>query len=63
MANFVYNSKLAPVDGHVSAKTLGNATDVMWVQDEPENMGPDIAEIPESPLFPRPTADPGEART
>ncbi|MEU3887856.1 sugar ABC transporter substrate-binding protein [Streptomyces sp. NPDC029041] len=34
MANFVYNSKLAPVDGHVSAKTLGNATDAIKAQGE-----------------------------
>ncbi|MFI9752843.1 ABC transporter substrate-binding protein [Streptomyces collinus] len=34
MANFVFNSKLAPVDGHVSAKTLGNATDAIKAQGE-----------------------------
>ncbi|WDV52524.1 sugar ABC transporter substrate-binding protein [Streptomyces coeruleorubidus] len=34
MANFVYNSKLAPVDGHVSAKTLGNVTDAIKAQGE-----------------------------
>ncbi|MGA5896662.1 ABC transporter substrate-binding protein [Streptomyces venetus] len=34
MANFVYNNKLAPVDGHVSAKTLGNATDAIKAQGE-----------------------------
>ncbi|KOV99276.1 extracellular [Streptomyces sp. NRRL B-1140] len=34
MANFVYNSKLAPVDGHVSAKTLANATDAIKAQGE-----------------------------
>lgn len=34
MANFVYNSKLAPVDGHVSAKTLDNVTDAIKAQGE-----------------------------
>ncbi|MEU6685222.1 sugar ABC transporter substrate-binding protein [Streptomyces sp. NPDC046832] len=34
MANFVYNSKLAPVDGHVSAQTLANATDAIKAQGE-----------------------------
>ncbi|WP_073948652.1 ABC transporter substrate-binding protein [Streptomyces kebangsaanensis] len=34
MANFVYNGKLAPVDDHVSAKTLGNATDAVKAQGE-----------------------------
>lgn len=34
MANFVYNSKLAPLDDHVSAKTLGNATDAIKAQGE-----------------------------
>ncbi|MEU0217181.1 sugar ABC transporter substrate-binding protein [Streptomyces sp. NPDC006265] len=34
MANFVYNRKLAPVDGHVSAKTLSNATDAIKAQGE-----------------------------
>ncbi|MFD8234962.1 ABC transporter substrate-binding protein [Streptomyces sp. NPDC059696] len=34
MANFLYNSKLAPVDGHVSAKTLANATDAIKAQGE-----------------------------
>ncbi|GGY26738.1 ABC transporter substrate-binding protein [Streptomyces djakartensis] len=34
MANFVFNSKLAPVDGHVSAKTLSNATDAIKAQGE-----------------------------
>ncbi|MFG2807984.1 ABC transporter substrate-binding protein [Streptomyces massasporeus] len=34
MANFVYNSKLAPVDGHVSAKTLANAADAIKAQGE-----------------------------
>jgi multiple sugar transport system substrate-binding protein len=34
MANFVYNRKLAPVDGHVSAKTLGNVTDAIKAQGE-----------------------------
>jgi multiple sugar transport system substrate-binding protein len=34
MANFVYNGKLAPIDDHVSAKTLGNATDAVKAQGE-----------------------------
>ncbi|MEU8845645.1 sugar ABC transporter substrate-binding protein [Streptomyces sp. NPDC048564] len=34
MANFVYNSKLAPLDDYVSAKTLGNATDAIKAQGE-----------------------------
>ncbi|MFI2431425.1 ABC transporter substrate-binding protein [Streptomyces sp. NPDC018693] len=34
MANFVYNSKLAPIDDFVSAKTLGNATDAIKAQGE-----------------------------
>lgn len=32
MANFVYNQKLAPIDDHVSAKTLANATDAIKAQ-------------------------------
>lgn len=34
MANFVYNGKLAPLDGHVSVKTLGNATEAVKAQGE-----------------------------
>ncbi|WP_340557704.1 ABC transporter substrate-binding protein [Streptomyces sp. GSL17-111] len=34
MANFVYNGKLAPVDGHVSAETLDNATEAIKAQGE-----------------------------
>ncbi|MFF1275865.1 ABC transporter substrate-binding protein [Streptomyces marokkonensis] len=34
MANFVYNGKLAPLDDHVSARTLGNATDAVKAQGE-----------------------------
>ncbi|ULR53314.1 ABC transporter substrate-binding protein [Streptomyces deccanensis] len=34
MANFVYNKKLAPIDDHVSAKTLANATDASKAQGE-----------------------------
>lgn len=34
MANFVYNKKLAPIDDHVSAKTLSNATDASKAQGE-----------------------------
>ncbi|WP_180685779.1 ABC transporter substrate-binding protein [Streptomyces gossypiisoli] len=34
MANFVYNSKLAPVDDYLSAKTLDNATDAIKAQGE-----------------------------
>ncbi len=34
MASFVYNSKLAPLDDHVSAKTLDNATDAVKAQGE-----------------------------
>ncbi|MBQ1093650.1 sugar ABC transporter substrate-binding protein [Streptomyces sp. B93] len=34
MANFVYNGKLAPVDDHVSTRTLGNATDAVKAQGE-----------------------------
>lgn len=34
MANFVYNGKLAPIDDHVSAKTLGNVTDAVKAQGE-----------------------------
>ncbi|WP_406730044.1 ABC transporter substrate-binding protein [Streptomyces sp. NBC_01794] len=29
MANFVYNKKLAPIDGYVSSKTMANATDAI----------------------------------
>ncbi|SCK41550.1 sugar ABC transporter substrate-binding protein [Streptomyces sp. WMMB 322] len=32
MANFVYNRKLAPIDDHVSVKTLANATDSIKAQ-------------------------------
>ncbi|MFC4495391.1 extracellular solute-binding protein [Streptomyces ovatisporus] len=32
MANFVYNKKLAPIDGYVSAKTRTNATDAIKAQ-------------------------------
>ncbi|WP_086563164.1 ABC transporter substrate-binding protein [Streptomyces africanus] len=34
MANFVYNKKLAPIDGYVSAKTLDNATGAIKAQGE-----------------------------
>ncbi|WP_432133637.1 MULTISPECIES: ABC transporter substrate-binding protein [unclassified Streptomyces] len=34
MANFVYNGKLAPVDDHLSVKTLANATDAIKAQGE-----------------------------
>ncbi|MGC9541790.1 ABC transporter substrate-binding protein [Streptomyces sp. UG1] len=34
MANFVYNSKLAPLDDYLSAKTLDNATDAIKAQGE-----------------------------
>ncbi|RZB19748.1 sugar ABC transporter substrate-binding protein [Streptomyces sp. F001] len=34
MANFVYNSKLAPMDDYLSAKTLDNATDAIKAQGE-----------------------------
>ncbi|WP_329281911.1 ABC transporter substrate-binding protein [Streptomyces sp. NBC_01451] len=34
MASFVYNSKLAPLDDYVSAKTLDNATDAVKAQGE-----------------------------
>ncbi|MEU1180156.1 sugar ABC transporter substrate-binding protein [Streptomyces sp. NPDC005820] len=34
MANFVYNKKLAPIDGYVSAKTMANATDAIKAQGE-----------------------------
>ncbi|MFH7594376.1 hypothetical protein WDV06_04625 [Streptomyces racemochromogenes] len=32
MANFVYNSKLAPIDAYVSATTMSNATDASKAQ-------------------------------
>ncbi|MXM62530.1 extracellular solute-binding protein [Streptomyces sp. HUCO-GS316] len=34
MANFVYNKKLAPLDGYVSLKTTANATDAIKAQGE-----------------------------
>ncbi|WP_200307239.1 ABC transporter substrate-binding protein [Streptomyces adelaidensis] len=34
MANFVYNKKLAPIDGYVSSKTMANATDASKAQGE-----------------------------
>ncbi|MGW0472263.1 ABC transporter substrate-binding protein [Streptomyces coeruleorubidus] len=34
MANFVFNQKLAPIDDHVSAKTLDNATEANKAQGE-----------------------------
>ncbi|MDH2387855.1 sugar ABC transporter substrate-binding protein [Streptomyces sp. HNM0663] len=34
MANFVYNKKLAPIDDHISAETLDNATDAVKAQGE-----------------------------
>lgn len=34
MASFVYNSKLAPIDTYVSAKTMSNATDASKAQGE-----------------------------
>jgi multiple sugar transport system substrate-binding protein len=34
MANFVYNKKLAPIDGHVSSQTMADATDASKAQGE-----------------------------